>query len=155
MSFVPELDGAVLAAARAVGLLDAAGALDTSWFTDPMDRVQRVLTDPDQRAAALELLGLALPAQPMGEGEQWHALGSQGLGDVFLTTAIRDEGLEVGLAARAAGADTASGPLAALEVRLPLLRIGDGSLTAIAGTDAGALRAGLRVRLDWADLPMR
>ncbi|MGF1668209.1 MAG: DUF6603 domain-containing protein [Acidimicrobiia bacterium] len=41
---------------KAIGVLDADGALNADWFTDPGDHLSRVFVDPVQRDAALDLV---------------------------------------------------------------------------------------------------
>jgi hypothetical protein len=83
--------------ARAIGLLDASGNLDATWFSQPLTRLEGAVREPAQRQALLAFLDLVLPPQPQPgrpAGENWHALlGAQPGGNLYLT--LRDTGSAV------------------------------------------------------------
>jgi Family of unknown function (DUF6603) len=152
VTFLPELDRNVVSAATAVGLLDADGQIVPEWFSDPMARLRQILLVPTQRQAALELLNDVLPPESTAvDGESWHPIlgGRGGNANLFVTEATTNGKLSLGLAARVHGPIDEPDPLATLEVRAPLVIVEDGAIVAAAASGAGAVRAVLRVRLDW------
>lgn len=151
MSFLPELDPTIIAAARALGLIDRDGALVPEWFQQPLDRVRRLLEEPVQRAALLELIDAAMPRRsdtPNESGVRWHPLLRErgAWANVFVTFRELSDRFEVGLAARAQGPGDGDAPLAQLQVDVPLVRVGATTLEAI--TDE-PLRASVRIRVGW------
>ena len=142
----PEL----LDIAQAVGLVSGTGDLDPSWFGDPLQRLESVLTNATQRAAVLDLLDQILPPQVVAgapQDEKWHPLlGTQPDGNVFLT--VNDSGpIVIGVGGQYGG--SSSSPSAALLFELPIASVSGSSFSAIAGTSNGPLTLTLDVTLGW------
>ena len=103
MSTSQDLRSEVVDLGRAVGLLDADGDLDTSWFDAPLTRTAQVFGDDEQRDALLDLLDGVLDEDPGARprpGERWFALLPMGgIGNLYLTVDDSIEGrTRVGLA---------------------------------------------------------
>jgi len=109
MSPSPEL----IDAAKALGLFNAQGDFDSTWFEHAFDRLQRILSNPTQRDALLSLLDrVAPPATISGlpAGEKWHPLlGTQTRGNAYVTVKPVSGGVVLGLAGEVHG-DAGGGP---------------------------------------------
>ena len=129
---------------RAVGLVDADGHISAAWFQDPLGAIRRVMADPVQRAALLELLDELLDQAPNAPaGSTWHPLlEPNGRGNVHI--AVR--GTKVGVAATY-GTDTGVTPAARLRVELPFVEAAGGDVRPIAGTADGPLELSLDLSL--------
>ena len=71
------LSGDLHAIGVALGLLDEQDSLRADWFSEPLAHLRRILVDPVQRAALLDVIDGMLPAGPDGPGiagETWHPL---------------------------------------------------------------------------------
>ena len=66
MSATVTLDRNVEDLLKAVGLLDSDGHFVGAWFQNPIGGVRKVLADPQQRAALLELLRNLFPDDGSG-----------------------------------------------------------------------------------------
>ncbi len=137
--------------ATMLGLLDASGNLDASFFAEPLATAAAVFTDPAQRAALLRFLegvlpAVAVPGRPVGQ--KWHPLlGPQTHGNLYLTAQEQGGGVLLGI-----GGDFGSGVGAPVQGRvvlhLPLFQAG-GTLEVVAGTAAQPLEVELRVETSW------
>lgn len=151
MTLTLGASGELAELAKAIGLLDASGNLDPTWFSEPLTRLGGAVRTPSQREAVLRFLDLALPAQAepgRAAAEKWHGLlGEQENGDLFLTARETSDGVVFGL-----GADFHSGPGAAVEGRLraqaDVISAGT-SLDLVVGTAASPLVVELRVETAW------
>jgi hypothetical protein len=154
MSLSPEVEHA----AKALGLLDASGGLDPSWFSAPTDRLQGILKEPAQRDAFFDLLDDLIPGDPvqgLKPGDEWHPLlGDQPQGNIYLTVESASGGRTlVGVGAQFRSASTGGAPSATLFARLPVVSLGASTVSAVAGTADGPLQVSLRVQLDWTNPP--
>ena len=143
----PELT----AAAKAIGLIGTDGSLQSSWFTQPLESLKTVLSAPAQRQGLFELLDALFAPEPTPGApadEKWHPLlGPRPSGNVYLTISDGAGPVTVGVAG---SIHSTSGALpAALSARLPLVSIDGGSVSAIAGSAAGAFHLDLRVEVNW------
>lgn len=144
MSLSVEVDPNVAALLRSIGLLDADGHMDSSWFQDPMAGVSKILADPVQRAALLQLLEDVLgTAGDSPEGSEWvPLLDTDGLGNVYLTVT----GDVIGVAAALETPPEVS-PSVSAGVRLPLIDTA-GDVRAIAGTAEGPIEIAIDLELE-------
>ena len=140
----------ILDIATAVGLVTGSGDINDSWFQNPLTNgLEKILTNPAQQAALLDLFDQILPPQtPPGApaGEKWHPLlGTQANGNFYLTVS-GTEPLVIGLA----GAYTAlASPAVTVLARLPAASISSSAFTPIAGTASGPLSLDVAVTLNW------
>lgn len=149
---IPGLPSEVELSGKAIGLLNDAGNLDAGWFDGPVDRLESILSDPEQRAALLALLDAILPPENLGglrPGEKWHPLlGLNPRGNVYLVVRTSGDRIDVGFGALLQS--TAAGtPATALKLRLPVVRCQGTNIQPIAGTTSGPLEVDLRVVLNW------
>src|SRR5215207_2772882 len=130
---------------QSVGLLDSDGHVDDGWFQDPVGAIRRILAEPSQRAALLELLDSLLePAADSPPGSSWHPLlDPLGLGNVHITVT----GDVVGVAATLATPDDID-PAARIRFELPLIDTAGGDIRPIAATADGPLQLGLDLELE-------
>jgi hypothetical protein len=144
----PQLDSL----AKAIGLVGADGHVDAAWFDAPLERLSTVLSNPNQRAALLELVEELLPSTPPGGANgsvRWHPLLDPAWrGNVYLTV----DGDVIGVAA---GIETPSdiSPGARASIRLPLIDLSSGTPEVIAGTAKGPLEVTVRAAWDPAAHP--
>jgi len=136
---------------KAAGLIDASGNLDASWFGDPLQRLESILTDATQRAAVLDLLDRIAPPDDVAGAppqEKWHPLlGAQPHGNLY---AIVDDSADPTIVIGIGGAYRGGGtPGASLLFRLPIARLSAAGFDAIAGSAAGPLTLTLAVALEW------
>jgi uncharacterized protein DUF6603 len=138
-----EVDPNLKRLLTAVGLMDASGHVDTTWFNDPLGGVRRVLSDPEQRAALVDLLQDLVGSQEAAlAAAEWLPLLDTGeRGNVYLTV----DGSVVGVAA-AYGTPPGADPAATASLRLPLVEAGD-ELRVLAGTADGPLALVLTLAL--------
>ena len=136
---------------KAIGLLDAAGNLDATWFSQPLTRLEGVVRTQTQRQALLDFLDLALPPQPepgRPANEKWHPLlGAQPNGNLYLTVRDTGSGVTIGI-----GGDFHSGAGAAVQGRLRVQ--GDvisagASLDLVIGTPNNPIVVEARVETAW------
>jgi hypothetical protein len=87
-----QLESEVLDVGKSIGLISDDGSVDTSWFQDPLSRLESILTNSpnhSQRDALLDTLDALLPPEQLdglAATEKWHPLlGQQTLGNVYLT----------------------------------------------------------------------
>jgi hypothetical protein len=144
VSVAVELDPNVEDLLKSVGLLDGDGHLVGGWFQDPIGGVRQILSDPQQRAALLELLRNVLGEDGAGlhDGDAVPLLDPNGIGNVYLTI----DGDVIGVAA----ALTTPGDVdvqATASVSLPLIDTA-GDLRAVAGTADGPLEIAIEVTFD-------
>lgn len=148
---IPGLPSEVEFSGKAIGLLNDAGNLDAGWFEEPVDRLESILSDPEQRAALLALLDAILPPENLGglrPGEKWHPLlGLNPRGNVYLVVRTSGDHIDVGFGALLQS--TAGAPATALKLRLPVVRCQGTNINPIAGTTSGPLEVDLRVVLNW------
>lgn len=151
---IVNINGAVLNAGKAVGLLGPDGNVDAAWFQEPADRIGAILTDDGQRQAFLDLLDDLIPGEAVAgqsPGEEWHPLlGDNPHGNLYLTVKpASDDGVIVGLAGdfRPAGPNTK--PSASISAQMPLALVSSSGVEAIAGKDGGPLAFNVRVLLGW------
>ena len=155
MSFdASALQGELLDAGQAIGLIDGYGNLNPDWFSSPGKFLPKILTDPAQLPALLRALDGLLPPDPTSPaepGEQWHPLlGSGRNANVYLVVSGDGTGpvtLSAAIAASGPAANLAdpTAPSARLAVRVPLVVSSPSGLTVIAATQAGPVSAELRV----------
>ncbi len=147
----PEL----AALGQAIGLLDASGGIDTSWFAQPLTRLAQAVAVPQQRDALVRFANLALPPVPepgRPAGETWHPLlGAQERGNLYLTLNDTAAGLVIGIAGDFHAGASAPVP-ASLRIQSDLIAAG-ASLDVVAGTTAHPIVAELRVQTGWAYAP--
>lgn len=145
-----ELSPQLAHLARAVGLLSAEGRVESGWFGDPLHYLRRLLSDPQQRAALLQLLDDLLPPDTAGDTlARWHPLLDPAWpGNLYVTI----DGDVVGLAGSIA---TAPGtvPAASASLRIPLVDLSSGEVEVIAGSARGPLEASIRAGWDAAAHP--
>ena len=159
MSPHQDLLAEVVDLARAVGLLDADGDLDTSWFDAPLTRTAQVFGDDGQREALLDLLDGVLGQDPAARprpGERWYALlPGGGIGNLYLTVddsaAGCDPGRRRGRLARSAGSG-AGDVTADFVLRVPVLDATPSSMTMVIGQKGAPVEAALGVVLHAADI---
>ena len=150
MSLSPEVEHA----GKALGLLDASGGLDPSWFSAPTDRLQGILKEPSQRDAFFDLLDDLIPGDPvqgLKPGDKWHPLlADQPQGNVYLTIEPASGGRTlVGVGAQFRSSVAGGMPSAAIFARLPVVSLNSSTVSAVAGTADGPLQITLRVELNW------
>ena len=131
---------------RALGLVGPDGGVDAGWFEHPLDRVQKVLARPHQRAALFQLLDGTLPPESAGDargGARWHPLlDAGGRGNVYVTV----DGGRVGVAAAIeTPADVL--PRVRASLRLPLVDTAGGAVVAVAGSPGAPLEVALEAGL--------
>jgi hypothetical protein len=71
--------------AEVVGLVSPAQQLDPTWFENPLQHIETILTDSGQRGALFDLLDQVLPPTPVAggaTGAKWHPLHLRRAGDV-------------------------------------------------------------------------
>lgn len=146
-----DLAGELLDLGKAIGLFDGSGNLQTSWFDNPLNSIESLLSDSTQRAAFLDLLNALLPPAQVTDvstGESWHPLlGDQPRGNAYLT--VQSNGsVTFGFAGLFQSDDTAT-PLASLRAHLPIVSFSGSTVSAIAGTSDGPLEFSLRLHLGW------
>src|SRR5439155_16534412 len=129
---------------KAVGLLDGDGHLVGGWFQDPIGGVRQILSDPQQRAALLELLRSVLGEDGAGlhDGDAVPLLDPNGIGNVYLTI----NGDVIGVAA-ALTTPADVDVQATASVSLPLIDTA-GDLRAVAGTADGPLEIAVAVEFE-------
>lgn len=129
-------DDVVRDLARALGLADDAGKPDPEWLTEPLERLKKVLTDADARAALGRFVDGVIPG-PGGTREGWHPLlwdgdAAPALGNLYLTLTESGGETTVGIAGEI-GANVGTARLTAT-LQVPLLRIvGDNPEPALGG----------------------
>ena len=147
-----DLGAEVLDLGKAIGLFDSGGNLDASWFGDPLQRLESVLSNQTQRDALLDLLDAVAESQALSgisAGEKWHPLlGEQPRGNAYLTVRNGGPNALLGLAGTYSTPE-GSTPAAELRVHLPLVSSDGTNVTAVAGTVNGAFKLELRVHLGW------
>lgn len=119
----------LLDAAKAVGILTASGGLNAAWFQHPDQKLSTILSNPEQRAAFLDLLDAVAPhanIPGLPAGEKWHPLlGNQPRGNLYLS--VNSAGPVVfGLAGELKGG---ASPAASLRAHLPFVNINGSSIT--------------------------
>lgn len=154
MTTAMGLPPAVEALAGALGLTHL-GALDPSFFSDPLGRVRRVLSNPDQRASLLAALDDVMPpgddtrTTRDGQTVTRHPVVAAELGVVSLSItrsgSLSNPDVLVGLYARAVHDD----PAITVEIDLPLVLAVGTELSVAAGTPAHPLAVQLAVPLLW------
>src|ERR1700743_3893800 len=129
--------------AIAIGLLDGAGKLRSSWFTDPLGQSGALFRDPARRAALSALIGLLAPADPTAPAEPdgtetWHSLAGAGTAHevLLIRRTVAGGGLHLGLAVRAG----TSSPGVTLTFALGLVRADDSGLHSTVGTQGDPVR---------------
>ena len=146
MTLTVELGQDTSALLRALGLLDGDDHVVATWFKDPLKALRSVLSNPQQRAALLDLLDTALPPVQDGTGpagSRWHPLLDSDAGNVYLTVT----GDVIGLAGQLTGLPV-GGPRISGGLRLPLVDTA-GELRAIAGTAEGPIV--LALDIEWTE----
>lgn len=147
MSLSPELTDA----AKALGLFNAQGDFDSTWFEHAFERLQRILSNPTQRDALLSLLDKLAPPEAitgLPAGEKWHPLlGTQARGNAYVTVKPVSGGAVLGVAGQVHGEAAGGKPGAALRVHVPLLKFGAGVPELAAGQASAPLSLDLRVAL--------
>ena len=147
MSLSPELTDA----AKALGLFNAQGDFDSTWFEHAFERLQRILSNPTQRDALLSLLDKLAPPEAitgLPAGEKWHPLlGAQTRGNAYVTVKPVSGGAVLGVAGQVHGEAGGGKPGAALRVHVPLLKFGAGVPELAAGQASAPLALDLRVAL--------
>ncbi|HEX5354827.1 MAG TPA: DUF6603 domain-containing protein [Aquabacterium sp.] len=147
MSLSPEL----IDAAKALGLFNAQGDFDSTWFEHAFDRLQRILSNPTQRDALLSLLDRVVPPAAISglpAGEKWHPLlGTQTRGNAYVTVKPVSGGVVLGLAGEVHGEAAGGHPGAALKVHVPLMKFGAAAPELVAGLASAPLSLNLRVAL--------
>ncbi|MGH9056264.1 MAG: hypothetical protein ACRDYY_10465, partial [Acidimicrobiales bacterium] len=157
MSFdASGLQGELLDAGQAIGLIQDSGSLNTGWFGQPGYYVERILKDTTQREATLKALEGLLPSDPnapAAAGEHWHPLlGSGKTGNVYLVVAGDASGTTtvsagVGAEGPQANLSDSTKPSARIAVKVPLLNADATGLTPIAATAQGPVSAELRINI--------
>ena len=151
-------DQALVDVGRALGLLAAGGDTpDPSWFDHPLQSLGGILSQPDQRAALLDLLQQIVPAVVVPgapAGERWHPLlGDPPQGNLYLTVDPSTPGVtRLGVAGRFTGGG-GSAEAAAMVAAAPLFSASGSTVTAIAGTAGAPLTLSLAVPLGWTAPP--
>lgn len=137
--------------ATAIGLLDASGNLDVSWFSDPLTRLGGALRTASQRAALLRFFELALPPTPepgVPAAEKWHPLlGSQANGNLYLTLRDTGSGIVLGV-----GGDFHSGAGATVPGRIRTqfdIISATSTVDLVVGTASHPLVIEVRVETGW------
>jgi len=147
MSLSPELTDA----AKALGLFNAQGDFDSTWFEHAFERLQRILSNPTQRDALLSLLDKLAPPAPMAglpPGEKWHPLlGTQPRGNAYVTVRPVSGGVVLGVAGEVHGEAADGTPGASLRLNAPLLKFGAGAPELAIGKVSAPLQLDLRVAL--------
>ncbi len=146
-----DISSEVLAAAKAIGLVNDRGVLSPEWFDKPLAGLESLLTSAAQRKALLDLLDqLFTPEKPLGvpSNEKWHPLlGSQPRGNLYLTVANGASPLRLGIGGEI---HSTIAPLpTSLRCHLPIVSVDSNSVTAIAGTEDGPFQLDLRSELNW------
>jgi hypothetical protein len=140
-----DIGPGILAAAKAIGLLDGGGNLSASWFENPLDGVASLLSSADQRAAVLTLLDQFFPpVTPLGmpANQKWHPLvANQPNGNLYLTTANGAGPLHLGIAGEIHS--TTSLLPASLRCQLPIVAANGAAVTPIAGTGDRTAQMGI------------
>lgn len=157
MSFdTSGLQGELLDAGQAIGLIDSSGGLNTGWFESPGGYVRNTLKDPGQRQATVKALEALLPSDPSAPAaaaEHWHPLlGSGKSANVYLVVAGDDSSTTtVSAAVSAQGPEAnlsdSTKPSARLTVRVPLLTADAAGLTPVAGTPQAPVSVELHVNI--------
>lgn len=134
---------------KAIGLFTSSGDLDVSWFGEPLKRLQSILSNPDQRAALLDLLDEFFPPATnipdLATGEKWHPLlGNQPLGNLYFTEMSGDGGTVFGMAGEIHG--TGATPRASLRVSIPIFEAAS-AINVEFGSQKFPLTAALTVQL--------
>jgi len=146
-----DLAGELLDLGKAIGLFDGSGNLQTSWFDNPLNSIESLLSDRTQRAAFLDLLDAFLPPAQVADvptGESWHPLlGDQPRGNAYLTVQ-KNGAVTFGFAGLFQSDDSAT-PFASLRAHLPIVSFSGSTVAAIAGTSDGPLEFSLRLHLGW------
>jgi len=155
MTFSMGGSGELAELAKAIGLLDDAGNVDVSWFSDPLTRLGGAVRTASQRQALLRFFDLALPAQPepgRPANEKWHPLlGAIPNGNLYLTLRDTGTGVVIGV-----GGDFHSGGSAAIHGRFraqaDVISAG-ATVDAVVGTAAHPLVIEVRVETAWPYAP--
>jgi hypothetical protein len=138
----------VLDAGKAIGLLKPDGGLKPDWFQDPVSNLESILSNPDQRAALLDLLDQIIPPASISgidPNEKWHPLvRDSGSGSLYLTVSSNGV-VKFGLAGELSGAGATK---ASLRAHLPVVSFSGNAISAVAGTNDGPLDVTLRVELN-------
>src|SRR5215472_11783283 len=146
-----DLGPEVLAAAKAIGLVDGSGALSPGWFESPLAGIEKLLSSADQRKAFLDLVDRLFPPEATVGApsiEKWHPLlGRQPSGNLYLTVANGANPLKLGVAGEVRS--TASPLPTSLRCHLPIVMAGSSGISAIAGTVDGPFKLDLRTELNW------
>ncbi|HEY4940109.1 MAG TPA: DUF6603 domain-containing protein [Rhizomicrobium sp.] len=155
----PELE----TVGQAIGIFDGNGDLNGTWSSNPIGKLEDLLSAKVQRDALIALLDLVLPSEPIddssllgiGAGEKWHPLlQTQPNGNFYLTVDDDPSAHTVTLGIGARYATTGTAPAASVSVRLPLIRIDNtdqptSTVSFIAGDADGPLSLTLAVALGW------
>ena len=145
------LDPVLVDAGKTIGLLDSSGDLSSDWFQNPFHQLEEIFSDATQRSAMLDLIDqLWKPDTPADApaNEKWHPLlGAQTLGNLYLTVANGSGPIKLGVAGEL---HSTTSPLPAeLRAHLPLIKVTDAGVTAIAGGEEGPFEIAVRVELGW------
>lgn len=150
-----QLSGELLDLGKSIGLFSDDNSLDTSWFNEPISRLESILKNTpnhSQRDALLDMLDAMLPPAPVDgipSTEKWHPLlGQQERGNIYLTVNNGSTGVFFGVAGEFHSTDAAD-PKAQIRVRLPLLSSDGTNLALIAGTQQDPFSIELRLELGW------
>jgi hypothetical protein len=151
MTFSMGGSGELAELAKAIGLVDAAGDLDVTWFSEPLTRLGGAVRTAPQRQALLRFFDLALPALPepgRPANEKWHPLlGAIPNGNLYLT--LRDTGIGVVIGV---GGDFHSGSGAAVQGRIRAqadVINANGTVDLVVGTPIHPLVIEVRVETAW------
>jgi large repetitive protein len=137
--------------ATALGLLDASGNLDATWFSDPLTRVEGALRTASQRQALLRFFARALPPVPqpgVPAAEKWHPLlDAQTNGNLYLTLRDTGSGIVIGLAGDFHSSVGAPVP-GRIRTQIDIIRATT-TVDLVAGTAAHPLVVEVRVDTAW------
>jgi len=151
MTFSMGGSGELAELAKVIGLLDASGNLDVTWFSEPLTRLGGAVRTAPQRRALLRFFDLALPAQPVPgrpASEKWHPLlGPIPNGNLYLTLRDTGGGVVIGVAG-----DFHSGGAAAVQGRIRAqadVISANGTVDLVVGISAHPLIVEVRVETAW------
>ncbi len=140
--------------AKAIGLLDASGDIEVTWFSEPLTRLGAAVTTDSQRQALTRFFDLSLPATPepgRPANEKWHPLlGAQPNGNLYLTLKDTSSGLVLGVAGdfHSAGAPVNGRICAQADVFSAT-----STVDAVVGTSAHPVTVEVRVETGWPFAP--
>jgi hypothetical protein len=136
---------------KLIGLVDASGNIDTSWFANPLAKLSQALRNETQRQALTDFLDHTMPPadEPgLPAGEKWHPLlGAQSRGNLYLTVRDTGSGLVVGIAG-----DLHSSPTATVPGRLRIqgdLIAASSTVDLVVGTSTNPIVAEARIETGW------